>query len=202
MRTWISATWRSKSLAMSRWLNSLTQCIFVSMRLRRWYGGQCLIVDQQMQRAFRSTVGDVDGQGLLAPGQGAEVGHRPVEANQPQQALDEPSRLPERHAEQHLHREARLYGGIAVGLLPATSACRRGLPTHIGAEPDRQRAPTLERFIVGWPVPGLVGRGRRFTHAHQLPLWIHEMNPTRDLCNRAHQSPKDSSGIRSTKCRD
>ena len=56
-------------------------------------------VDQQVQRPLGAAIRDVHGQGLLAPGQGAEVGHRPVEANQPQQALDEPSRLPERHAE-------------------------------------------------------------------------------------------------------
>lgn len=38
-------------------------------------------VDEQVQRALRPTVGDVDGQGLLAAGQRAEVGDRPVEAN-------------------------------------------------------------------------------------------------------------------------
>ena len=60
-------------------------------------------VDQQVQRAFRSTVWNVDSQGLLAARQRAEVGHRPVEANQSQQTFDEPGRLPERHAEQDLH---------------------------------------------------------------------------------------------------
>src|SRR5690606_22362645 len=76
-------------------------------------------------------------------------------------------------------------GGIAVGLLAATPTCRRGIPAHLGIEPDRQRAAALERFIVGWPVPGPVGRGCRSAHVSQLPRWIHEMNPTRDLCNRA-----------------
>lgn len=37
MRTWISATCRSKSLATSDWPSSFMQCIFVSTRLRRWY---------------------------------------------------------------------------------------------------------------------------------------------------------------------
>jgi hypothetical protein len=50
-------------------------------------------VDQQVQRAVRAAVGDVDLQGLLAPRQRAEVGHRPVQADQPQQALDEPGGL-------------------------------------------------------------------------------------------------------------
>ena len=56
-------------------------------------------IDQQVQRALGTAVGDVDGQGLLTARQSAEVGHRPVEANQTQQALDEPGRLTERHAE-------------------------------------------------------------------------------------------------------
>lgn len=133
-------------------------------------------VNQQVQRPLGAEIRDIHGQGLLAPGQGAEIGHRPVEANQPKQALDEPGRLPERHAEQHLRGKAGLDGGIAVDLLPATSACRRGLPAHIGVEPDRQRASALERFTVGWPVLGPVGRGCRSAQASQLPRWIHEMN--------------------------
>ena len=37
MRTWISATWRSKSLAINDWPSSFIQCILVSTRLLRWY---------------------------------------------------------------------------------------------------------------------------------------------------------------------
>ena len=85
------------------------------------------------------------------------------------------------------HREARLDSGIAVGLLAATPACRRGIPAHLGVKPDRQRAPALECFIVGWPVPGLVGRGYGSAHASQLPPWIREMNPSRDLCNMCNR---------------
>ena len=39
-------------------------------------------VDQQVHRPLGPTVGDVDGQGLLAPAQRAEVRHRPVQADQ------------------------------------------------------------------------------------------------------------------------
>lgn len=60
--------------------------------------GQCLIVDQQVQRPLEPAIRYVHSRGLLAAGQGAEVRHRPVEANQLQQALDEAGRLPERHA--------------------------------------------------------------------------------------------------------
>ena len=51
-------------------------------------------IDQQVQRTLGAAIGDVDGQGFLAARQRAEVGHRPVEANQAQQAFDEPCRLP------------------------------------------------------------------------------------------------------------
>ncbi len=69
-------------------------------------------VDQQVQRAPGAAIRDVHGQGLLAARQRAEVGYRPVEADQAQQALDEPASpwslgpvafpwldLTERHAE-------------------------------------------------------------------------------------------------------
>ena len=51
-------------------------------------------IDHQVQRALGATVGDVNGQGFLTARQRAEVGHRPVEANQAQQAFDEPCCLP------------------------------------------------------------------------------------------------------------
>ena len=44
-------------------------------------------------------------------------------------------RLSQGHAKQHLHRRARLDGGVAAGPLPATSACRCGIPGHGGLEP-------------------------------------------------------------------
>ena len=51
-------------------------------------------INQQVQQILGATIGDVDGQGFLTALQRAEVGHRPVEANQAQQAFDEPCRLP------------------------------------------------------------------------------------------------------------
>ena len=111
---------------------------------------------------------------------------------------DEPGRLPQRHAEQHLHCQASLNGSVAVSLLATTLACRRGLTAHLGIEPalrrllaiayrptDSQRAPALQRFVVVWPVPRLVSRGYVSDHSSQLPRWSHEMNPSQDLCNRA-----------------
>ena len=95
-------------------------------------------VDQQVQRPLGPAIWDVYSQRLLAAAKCAEVGHRPVEANQPQQAFNEACRLTERHAEQHLHRQAGLDGDIAVGPQAATPACRCGIPSHSGIEPDGQ----------------------------------------------------------------
>lgn len=134
-------------------------------------------VDQEMQRTIRSAIRNVDLQGLLAARQRAEVGHLPVQTDQPQQALDEAGRLPERHPKQNLHRQAGLDRGIAVVALSTTLAGRRGFPGHGWVKPDRQRAAALERFVVAGPVPGLVGRGCRSAHGLQLSRWIHDMNP-------------------------
>ena len=113
--------------------------------------------DQQVQRPLGAAIRDIRSEGLLTAGQRAEVWHRPVQTDQSKQALDLTGRLPQSRAEQHLHRQASLNGGITVGLLSATPAPRRGIPDHLGVEPNRQRVTALERFIIGWPVLGLVG---------------------------------------------
>jgi len=99
--------------------------------------------------------------------------------------LDKPCRLPERHAEKHFQRQAGLDRSIAIVRLSTALASRRGLPSHGGIKPDRQRPTALERLIVCGPVLGLVGGGCGFAHAAQLPHWIRKMNPSWDLCNRA-----------------
>jgi hypothetical protein len=134
---------------------------------------------------------DVHGKGFLTAAEGAEVGHIPVQADQPQQALDEASRLPQRHAEKDLHHQAGLDGSVAVGGLSPRLAGRRRRPDHIWIEPalrrlqaiacrptDRQRPTALESLIVLGPVQGLVAGCVRSAHALQLSRWIHEMNPS------------------------
>ncbi len=117
--------------------------------------------------------------------QRAEVRDRPVRADQPQQALDEPARLSMRHPEQHFHRRAGLDGGVAVIGRAATLAGRCALPTHAGIDLDRERATALQRFVIRGPVSGLVGGGRGTLHAFELTHRIYNMNPPRDLCSRA-----------------
>ena len=130
---------------------------------------------------------DVDFQGLLPTRQRAKVGHGPVQVDEVEQAFDEPGGLSECHPEQHLHRQASLDGCVTVIRLTTALAGRCCSPGHVGIEPDRQRTAALERCVVVRPVSGLVGRGYGSAHALQLPCWIHEMNPSPDLCNRALQ---------------
>jgi hypothetical protein len=89
---------------------------------------------------------DTQGQCLLATAERAEVGHLPIEANEPQQALHEACRLPQRHAEQHFRREAGLNGGVTLETAVARP-CRPPLPptpspvsNQIVSEPQRLSA--------------------------------------------------------------
>ena len=119
--------------------------------------------------------------------QGAEIRHIPVQADQPQQTFDEPCRLPQRHAEKNLHRQTNLDGGVAVDGLSPTLAGKLCRPNHVRIKPDIQRPAALERLVIRGPVQRLVGRCVLSAHPPQLSRWIHKMNPSRDLCNRARE---------------
>ena len=142
-------------------------------------------VDQQVQGLLRPPERVVDLQGLLAVAQRAEARHRPFQVDQLQQALGEASCLAQCYAEQHLHRQTGLDRGIAIVGLTPTLAGWRGLLDHGGFKPDCQRAAVHKRCVIVRRVPGLVGGGCRSAQAVQLPCWIREMNPSRDLCNKA-----------------
>lgn len=60
--------------------------------------------------------------------QGAEIWHLPVQTDQLQQALHKTRGLAQRHAEQHLHGDTGLNGGIAIGLLAAALTGGRSVP--------------------------------------------------------------------------
>ena len=77
-----------------------------------------------MQPALRPPLRNVDGKGLLTAAERAEIRHLPVKANRLQQAFHKPGRLPQRHADADLHRQASLDGGTAACGLSPTLACR------------------------------------------------------------------------------
>ena len=134
-------------------------------------------IDQQVQRAGAATKGQAHVQCLLAAAQGAEIRHRPVQPDQPQQALYETRGLPERYAEKYLQGQAGLDRGIAELLLPPTFACWPWRPAHLWIKPDRKRSALLQCCVVRRPVPGLVLRRGPTAHASQLSRWIHAVNP-------------------------
>lgn len=93
-------------------------------------------IDQQVERSRSAPVRDGDVQCLLTAAQGAEVRDFPVQSRQTEEAFDEPSGLPEGHAEQHLHRQANLDRCIAeLGLTPPL-ACRQRMPRHLRIKPN------------------------------------------------------------------
>ena len=56
-------------------------------------------IDQQVQRALRAAIGDVDCEGLLVARQGPKIRYCPVQLDHSQQVFDEARRLPKRHPE-------------------------------------------------------------------------------------------------------
>ena len=120
------------------------------------FGFDARAIDQKVQRPGSSAIREADIQGFLAAAQSAEVWHRPIQADEPQQALYKPGCLPERHPEQHLERQARLDRSITETLLPAALAARRRYPNHLRIKPDRQGSASLQAVVVSRPVRGLV----------------------------------------------
>lgn len=118
-------------------------------------------VDRKMQRTIRSGTRSVDVQGRLASAEPADIGTSLIQIDQPQQALDDPCGLAQRHPEQRPHRQAGLERDITEIGLAARLAGRRCLPGHVGIEPDRRRATALPRPVSGRPRPGrqVVGFG-------------------------------------------
>jgi len=117
---------------------------------------------------------------------GAEIRHRPVQADQPQQALDEPSCLPRRHTKQDLQRQTSLNGGVTELLLPTAFAARRRRPSHLGIKSDPQGSAPLQAVVVRRPIRGLVCRRGPTAHALQLSRWIHTVNPIRRFVQQSH----------------
>lgn len=146
-------------------------------------------VDQQVQRAAIASIGQAHLQRSLTATQCAVVGHRPIQSGEPQQTSHEPGCLPERHTEQHLQGQTGLDRRIAELALATTLACWRWRPDHLGIKPDRQRSALLQRCVVRRPVLGLVLRRGPTAHAFQLSYWTPNVNPGRDLCNKAPDIP-------------
>jgi hypothetical protein len=85
---------------------------------------------------------------FLAPADGTEVRHLPVQAGQLEQALRHPHRLTQRQIEQALDGQAELDRRLAVLWTAATLAAGTAVPAQILVQPDEQRATGLQRCVV------------------------------------------------------
>lgn len=111
-------------------------------------GLDAIAVDQQVQRDRAAAVKNGRVQRSLAAAQSAGVRHPPVQPDQAQKALDEPGRLSQRHAKQHLHGQTSLDRSVAETWLSPALPRRRRSPHHVGIKPNRQRSKLPECFIV------------------------------------------------------
>ncbi len=82
-------------------------------------------VDEQVQGAVGSPIGDLHHQGPLASAQGRIVRHSPVQARHLQQAGYHSRRLLQRQLEQHLDRQTELDRGIKEHRRATGAALRR-----------------------------------------------------------------------------
>jgi len=145
-------------------------------------------VDEEVQRAGSSTVRQANVERSLTAAQGTEIRNGPVQPDKPQKACNKACCLPQWHSEQHFLRRTSLDRGIAELLLPTTLAGRRRHPDHLWIKPDRERSTPPLAVIVGRPVSRLVFRTGPATHNPRLSYWIHAVNPSRDLRNKAPRS--------------
>ena len=106
---------------------------------------------------------------LLAPANGTEVGHLPVQASKLEQALRHAHRLAQSQVEQALDRQAELDRRLALLQAAAPLAAGTTVPTHGLVQPDKEGAPRLQRGVVVFPVGRSVLRFCWGTHAVSLP---------------------------------
>ena len=105
---------------------------------------------------------------LLASADGTKVGHLPVRASKPEQALRHAHRLAQGQVKQALDGQAELDRRLAVLRAAAPLAARTNVPAHVFVQPDEQGATRLQRRVVVFPVGRSVLRFSWGTHAVSL----------------------------------
>ncbi len=103
--------------------------------------------------------------------------NRLIEPSHPDQALDQPDRLPKRKTEEHFQREADLDRRIQERLRAPPLAGLSGVPDSVGIKPNRERAPLAERGVVVGPVRRAIAGGKGRWHGAELTHWIRTVNP-------------------------
>ena len=108
-------------------------------------------------------------QRLLAPLQGAVVGHTPVQPGQLDQALGQARYLTKAQPKHALQGQAELDRSVAEHSRAAWPTTGRTLPLEVGIEPDHQRSSVLERLVVLTPSRRAVHCPRWLAHPLSLP---------------------------------
>jgi hypothetical protein len=110
--------------------------LFAGIPLAFSLGFDAHTINQEVQQTSTATMRQVHVQRLLTAARRAKIRHCPVQSDQPQQALDKPSCLPQRHTKQDLQRQTSLNGGVTEFLLPTALAARQWHPNHLWIKPN------------------------------------------------------------------
>jgi len=95
-------------------------------------------VDQQVQSRRRRLCLHRHRKNLLAPADGAEVGHLPVQTRQLEQTLRHAHCLTQRQVEQALNRQTELNRRLAVLRAAVPLVTGTAVPAHVLVQPDEQ----------------------------------------------------------------
>lgn len=113
-------------------------------------------VHQQVEGAVHSSIGDLDGQRLLAAAKGRVVRHGPIQPRKLQERLHHADGLAKRQLEQDLDREAEMDRHVGEDHGSAHPARRLRKPLHLGIDQHQHRTAPLKRAVVLRPVGGTV----------------------------------------------
>ena len=95
-------------------------------------------IGQQRHGAVRAAVRDLHREPGLTSAERGIVRNRPIQSRHLDQAGDQPDRLPQWQAEQHLQRQAGLDRALGEGLWTTSPPRLRSMPGHRRIEPDRE----------------------------------------------------------------
>jgi hypothetical protein len=133
-------------------------------------------IGQEVQDTGALAIGDGDVQSFLTAPERAECRHQPIQPGKFQKACDQPSRLPQRQAEQ---RQTGLNGRVSEDGRTASLPTGLSQPHRLRVKLDRQRPALLEDVVIGSPIRGELGRGLGVCHAQRLTPECHTGNPSR-----------------------
>gem|GEM_PF-5857480 len=147
-------------------------------------------VDQQVQPRAAAARCDGHTQRLLAPRQGAVVGHAPVQPGQLDQALGQAHCLTKAQPKHALQCQAELDRSVAEHSRATWPTTGRSLPLEVGIEPDHQRSSALERLVVLTPIRRAVLCPWWLAHPPSLPKFTPRTRPSEGVWQQRLHCPQ------------